>query len=368
MVDVSNRTFVSSILFLDIIEYSKRSVTEQLVLKQRFNELMTDVLQHVAPTERIILDTGDGAAISFQGNPEEALFAAMALRDAIAAEPPERLPLLEVRSGINLGPIRLIRDLNGQMNIIGDGINVAQRVMSFSNPNEILVSRSYYEVVSRLSDDYYRVFQEAGTRTDKHVREHEVYTIGDTATHLPTSHARVASTLSSPSKTMHKGPRANAGANKSVIIGMTALFVLIAAIGGALLLRKPDTTTVTTDVAGTSASVAAAPTKPEKASPAAHKPQAPQEAHAKPAANTPKPVEDTKKKPEPAAKGSVELSILPWGEVYVNGTKRGISPPVKSLSLAPGSYKIEVRNTEFPAYVETVTVKAGETIRLRHKF
>ena len=40
----------------------------------------------------------------------------------------------------------------------------------------------------------------------------------------------------------------------------------------------------------------------------------------------------------------VALRISPWGEVYVNGKKRGVSPPMKSLQLMPGDYKIEVRN------------------------
>ncbi len=39
-----------------------------------------------------------------------------------------------MRAGINLGPVRLVRDINSQPNIIGDGINVAQRVMSFAQP------------------------------------------------------------------------------------------------------------------------------------------------------------------------------------------------------------------------------------------
>src|SRR6185295_838454 len=55
------------------------------------------------------------------------------------------------------------------------GINVAQRVMSFAEPNQILVSRSYYEIVSRLSQEYTRLFQYVGIHRDKHVREHEVY-------------------------------------------------------------------------------------------------------------------------------------------------------------------------------------------------
>ena len=62
-----NRTFVCSVLFLDIVEYAKRSVAEQMTLKQRFNALLGQVLLNVAVNDRIVLDTGDGAAISFLG-------------------------------------------------------------------------------------------------------------------------------------------------------------------------------------------------------------------------------------------------------------------------------------------------------------
>ena len=74
--------------------------------------------------------------------------------------------------------MRLVKDINGQPNIIGDGINVAQRVMSFAEPGQILVSRSYYDVMARLSEDYAKLFHYEGAQTDKHVREHEVYAIG----------------------------------------------------------------------------------------------------------------------------------------------------------------------------------------------
>jgi hypothetical protein len=54
----------------------------------------------------IILDTGDGAAITFLGDPEDALFASISMRDAAA--------VLGVRAGVNLGPVRLVKDLNGR--------------------------------------------------------------------------------------------------------------------------------------------------------------------------------------------------------------------------------------------------------------
>jgi hypothetical protein len=89
----------------------------------------------------------------------------------------QRINELPVRMGINLGPVRLVRDLNGQTNILGDGINVGQRVMSFAEPGELLVSRSFYEVVSRLSDVYENLFTHVGEKHDKHVRAHEVYSV-----------------------------------------------------------------------------------------------------------------------------------------------------------------------------------------------
>src|SRR5262245_15398854 len=168
----SGRTLVCSVLFLDIVEYSKKPVAEQLQLKQAFNAALGRALEEVAPRDRIILDTGDGAAITFLGDPEDALFASISMRDAAG--------VLGVRAGVNLGPVRLVKDLNGQVNIIGDGINVAQRVMSFARAGQLLVSRSFYEVVSCLSRDYASLFRHEGSRTDKHVRDHEVYSVGGT--------------------------------------------------------------------------------------------------------------------------------------------------------------------------------------------
>ena len=162
MTESSGRTLVCSVLFLDIVEYSKKPVADQLQLKQAFNAVLAQALEQVAPRDRIILDTGDGAAVTFMGDPEDALFASMAVRDLAGPIP--------IRLGVNLGPVRLVKDLNDQVNIIGDGINVAQRVMSFAEPGQLLVSRSFYEVVSCLSRDYQKLFHHEGARTDKHVR------------------------------------------------------------------------------------------------------------------------------------------------------------------------------------------------------
>ena len=178
MEERSNKTIMCSVLFLDIVEYSKKPVAGQISLKDRFNSYLSAAIRDVPVTDRIILDTGDGAAINFLGDVEDALKAAISLRESLLDEDPEVDHPLLVRMGVNLGPVRLVRDINGQPNIVGDGINVAQRVMGFADVAQILVSRSYYDAVSRLSPHYAGMFHYQGSRTDKHVREHEVYAIG----------------------------------------------------------------------------------------------------------------------------------------------------------------------------------------------
>jgi class 3 adenylate cyclase len=169
-----NRTVICTVVFIDLVAYSQAAVDQQVGLKRHLNKMIGRALAHVAESDRLALDTGDGAALCFFGDPEDALFAAANLRQSIRADPG---PGVQVRMGINLGPTRVVRDLNGNRNLIGDGINVAQRVMSFAAPNQILVSRSFYEVVSRLSEEYSQLFQYAGMHKDKHVREHELYEV-----------------------------------------------------------------------------------------------------------------------------------------------------------------------------------------------
>jgi hypothetical protein len=176
MAEASGRTLVTSVLFLDIVGYSKKSVADQMSVKQSFNDTLAKSLAPMPTADRVILDTGDGAAVTFLGNPEDALFSGLVLQNSTD---------LPVRMGINLGPVRLVRDLNGQTNILGDGINVGQRVMSFADPGQLLVSRSFFEVVSRLSDLYAGLFTHVGERKDKHVRAHEVYGVNLAPEALP---------------------------------------------------------------------------------------------------------------------------------------------------------------------------------------
>jgi hypothetical protein len=170
-----DRTWMCSILFLDIVNYSSQSVQLQMEWKRRFNHYLEAALSDVPEPERVILDTGDGAAICFLGGPDTAMAPALKMRSFFIEDERAQPSAMLVRMGINLGPVKLVQDINGHLNALGDGINAGQRVMSFAADNQILVSRSFYEVVSCLSDGYPPMFSLVGTRKDKHAREHLVY-------------------------------------------------------------------------------------------------------------------------------------------------------------------------------------------------
>ena len=380
----SGRTLVCSVLFLDIAEYSKKPVSEQLQLKQAFNQALSQALEQVASRDRIILDTGDGAAVTFMGDPEDALFASIAMRDMAAS--------VGVRMGVNLGPVRLVKDLNGQMNIIGDGINVAQRVMSFAGPGQLLVSRSFYEVVSCLSRDYAGLFHHEGARTDKHVREHEVYSVVGGAPGA----RRLSDTLTI--ETGAEGPTGwlrglgPLGLRRSALLAAPVLFLLMVAGGvaaRALMDRDvPPAPPATKPVAAAPAVQKPAPAAPAPAAPAsqpaveAPAPQAAAPATPQAAVPAAEPAPATKKLPprlekkiERQAKaqaaagiGRIVFAVAPWGEVLIDGKSRGVSPPLRTLEIAAGPHTIEIRNSTFPAHVAKVEVKAGEAIQVRHRF
>ncbi len=416
MADNTNRTFICSVLFLDIVEYSRRGVTEQLKLKEQFNTVLSEAISGVAVDDRIILDTGDGAAVSFLGDPEDAMFVALSMRDAVASQPAEG-PLLRVRFGINLGPVRLIKDINGQPNIIGDGINVAQRIMTFAEPGQILVSRSYYDIIARLSEDYANLFHYEGARTDKHVREHEVYAVGAAPRRLRSR------TLPPPPTRARSGIRRGrfhpakwAGAlavdRKLLVIAPLAFVFIVGSAFAVRSYRKSD------PAPSQSAAAARAVRRVEPAKIAALEqpalpasraespartsapeqrpaPQARPTAAKTPVARTaPQPRSEAKFAPAeekrvarrqevavaaPAearpsvssasqASARVTLSVLPWAEVYVDGRKLGVSPPLHSIPLAAGKHQIELRNGSFPVHRATLDAKPGQSIIVRHRF
>lgn len=429
--DQGNRTFIGSVVFVDIVGYSKKSVSDQITMKDRFTSLLSESLHGISLEQRIILDTGDGAALSFIGDPEDALFVGMNIRDLLNRQAPDAAPPnddstssgtdLFLRIGINLGPIKLVRDINGQPNIVGDGINVAQRIMSFASPGQVVVSRSFFDVVSVISDEYAQLFKYEGSRTDKHVREHEIYVVGDSAAAFNKAKSGMEDRAAATNPRNNKSAGApnakstgDAAANGeaeaegvpffqdkkklTMVGGALGAVVLVLAI--MLAVKKPAAVDVPAPTAAKDALPAVIAAKPADviAPPAA--PAAKLDAHAtapapmsatpdksaatktagaaaaeptKPAVKSDVAKTDTTKTepakaPAAVVMGTVSFSIQPWGEVLINGKSIGTSPPIKQYKLPPGKHKVEVRNSTFTPLVTSLDVKPKDELTIRHQF
>jgi class 3 adenylate cyclase len=170
------RTLVASVLFVDLVEFSRASDTEQIEVKRALTRILRKTLSSIPEDDYRLMDTGDGAALGFLADPEHALYFALAIDAACnGSYPGSGFGPGALRIGINLGPVKEVFDVNDHPSLIGDGMNTAQRIVGFAEPGQITISRSFYELVSRLAPEYRNIFVHIGEHDDKHGREHDIY-------------------------------------------------------------------------------------------------------------------------------------------------------------------------------------------------
>jgi class 3 adenylate cyclase len=179
---IDRQTRMAAVVFTDLVGFSKKSVPAQLAAKEALTGLLQRLVTPYPKDSRVILDTGDGAAVGFLVSPEYALGLALRLRRELDAAPVDGLlQSQDLRLGINLGPLKVVTDVNGHPNLVGEGINSAERIMSFADPGDTTASRSFQEAVFYLDASFQSLFEPLGMRSDKHGREHEVFRLTSSA-------------------------------------------------------------------------------------------------------------------------------------------------------------------------------------------
>lgn len=173
------KTSISSVVCLDIIDFAKKSKLEQQATKKRLDDLVAHAVVDIPENDRLIVDTGHGVVITCSGPLEnaleDALFIALTIRDEILNTNTEMEYPLYLLMGINLGSVKVADsvNVNEPPTIIGEGLIEAQRIMSFAKPNQILVSRAYYDMASKLTLEIAQMFE----KYDMHAYEHDIYAV-----------------------------------------------------------------------------------------------------------------------------------------------------------------------------------------------
>ncbi len=161
---------IAHVLFCDIIGYSLLPIDQQkraMRILQKVVKQTTDYKKADARKQLVRLPAGDGIALAF-------------LRDAVAparcafeiAAKLKTYPEVRLRIGAHSGPVFRSADINANQNVVGSGINLAQRVMDCGDEGHILVSRNVAEVLGQVSH-WHEHLHDLGVREVKHgVRIH----------------------------------------------------------------------------------------------------------------------------------------------------------------------------------------------------
>jgi len=184
MGDINTFTKTFFWFFTDIVAGSNPTIPtkEQARKVVVLNELIarTETFQHRDPNSTVILPTGDGMAIGFSDSPEYPLRLSIQLHKILTEYNKSKRRQKEkvlLRIGIDIGPVYIIKDLNGQDNVWGPGIILTRRVMDLAGDQNIFCSSRYAEDVRVLSPEYKEIIHPIGDYSIKHGEQLNIFNI-----------------------------------------------------------------------------------------------------------------------------------------------------------------------------------------------
>ncbi|MCX6366556.1 MAG: PASTA domain-containing protein [Armatimonadetes bacterium] len=143
-------------LFLDFVGYSRLTADSQAAVQVVLQNLVYNLPAFQAArndSQLMVRKTGDGMAVVFFQDIEFPLAAAVALDEVIKHQSSglrEQVGApFRLRMGIHSGPVVIVdEDGDGIMDVAGEGINIAQRVMDCGDEGHILVSAAVFNAVA----------------------------------------------------------------------------------------------------------------------------------------------------------------------------------------------------------------------------
>ncbi|MEY2495032.1 MAG: hypothetical protein QOJ45_1524 [Verrucomicrobiota bacterium] len=130
---------IAHVLFTDIVGYSKKPIDQQSELLGQLNQVVRGTEQFRAAEaagKLVRLPTGDGMALAFFTTVDAPVRCALEIAEALKSR-----PKIQLRMGVDSGPVDQIMDVNDRPNVAGAGINMAQRVMDCGDAGHILLSK-----------------------------------------------------------------------------------------------------------------------------------------------------------------------------------------------------------------------------------
>jgi tetratricopeptide (TPR) repeat protein/class 3 adenylate cyclase len=142
----------ANVLFLDIVGFTKLAVNRQRqVLKQLLEAVRsTEEYNRANAADQLLrLPTGDGMALVFLNTtPVAPVCCAKHICKALSSGSQS----FGVRMGVHSGPVYRDENIDNRPNVTGDGINLAQRVMSCGDEGHIILSNTVAEFLRAFDE------------------------------------------------------------------------------------------------------------------------------------------------------------------------------------------------------------------------
>ncbi|MEO6025203.1 MAG: hypothetical protein ABIP64_19280 [Burkholderiales bacterium] len=390
--ELTNRSFIASVLYVEIADYADRPVFEQIQLTALMRQLVDAATTQINGNNWFLADREDSLVLLFLGEPDACFTTARQIKYALENNDAYRDAPLHI--GLNLGPVGVVKgDLN-PLQVSGTGVDDAAQVARGGELREILISRAYYAVLARISKDY-GMLQYKAFVSDERDEAIAVYRIADGSAPEKADQSQTGTALVRPPIALAAArmTRWRYAALPVAVIALVAISVY--------QLQRWEATETTLAAAATNAAIAQ-PASESKTQPALIEQTAsPASAVATQIATSPVPepaaiaaesasdasktsgpnqpmsfvltttaphLAQTTAPPLPLKSGTLRLAIKPWGEIYVDGKKVGLTPPLHKIKVAPGKRKIVVRNANFLPYSAIIVIKPESFLQIAHRF
>jgi len=151
-IDIEPVPFHNKIFFCDIIGYSKLQPINQhechaqltRIIRSCLDKLDAKLLEHV-----IALPTGDGLILNYiKPEPDIHLKTALIVLEILTKYNKNTYWPIKLRIGLNTNVDSIVLDVNNKKNIVGKGINLAERITNLSTHGRILMHKRVYEDLS----------------------------------------------------------------------------------------------------------------------------------------------------------------------------------------------------------------------------
>jgi len=151
-IEIDPIPFHNKIFFCDIIGYSKLEPINQYECHAQLTRIIRSCLDRLNAKlleDVIALPTGDGLILNYiKAEPDIHLKTALMVLEILGKYNKSTYWPIQLRIGLNTNVDSIVIDVNNKKNIVGKGINLAERITNLSTHGRLLMHKRVYEDLS----------------------------------------------------------------------------------------------------------------------------------------------------------------------------------------------------------------------------